>query len=146
MSVGQHVYVIGIKDTEVHTHPVGPGYPEKYVLTILVYDLALVGHGNGKPHGLERQANVIAIHIGKTGTGCEHHFAIDPAGEDPQSFPGILALPWGKGLDDMARLIIFPVEVSLEMPAQGKGKFVVVHGVRDVKTARKRDKLRRFFN
>src|SRR5450756_1180167 len=65
VAVGQHVHVFRVEHSEVYPHRMRPRKPEEYVLAVLVDDLALVGHGYPHAHRLEREALVVAVHVGE---------------------------------------------------------------------------------
>ena len=99
-----------------------PGYAVHHILAILGADLALIGHGNGQAHGLQGQADIVAVHIGQAGAGNPLHFSMDAAWEDIQLPPQLLALLRSQGVHNEAGLICLAVEVGFHEITQIEGQ------------------------
>jgi len=97
--------------------------PEKDILAVFVYNLALVCHRNSKAHRFKGEAYIIPVHICQAGTCGKHHFPINPAREYPQFFPPFLPFWRGKNLNYFARFICGPVKVLFNKFAETKGNF-----------------------
>ena len=106
VAVGQDIDVIGVEHAQVDPHPVRPRDAEQDVLAVLVDDLALVGHRDAHPHGLEGEARVVAVDVGEARARGPHHLPVDAAREDAELPPEVLALVGASASTIAARLVV----------------------------------------